>query len=110
MNQNRTAPNPASAETIVRVQTPGSSVHLSQAECWQLYVWLGDGAPFVRNRLRVIRHGGGGAVSLSTAEECRQVLHALANGGRRRSDALTDGLCSLRSALDDGSGQRPAPT
>ena len=110
MNQIRTAPNPASVEAVVRVQTPGASVQLSQAECWQLYVWLGDGAPFVRNRLRVIRHGGGGAVSLSTAEECRQVLHALANGGRRDSDALTDGLCSLKSVLADRSGQRRAAT
>jgi len=103
VNQNRNTLQPASAERVVRVQTPGASVQLSQAECWQLYVWLGDGAPFVRNQLRVIRHGGAGAVSLSNAEECRLVLRALADGGRRGRDALTDGLCSLKSALDNGS-------
>jgi len=91
-------------EVLVRVRNPGPCVRLSQAESWQLYVWLGDTAPFVRHGLRVIRQGGSGAVCLSTAEECRQVQHALSQG-RLADDALSDGLLSLKSVLDESDGQ-----
>jgi hypothetical protein len=90
-----------SGEIVVQVRAPGPFVRLSPAESWQLYVWLGDSAPFVRNRLRVIRQGGSGTVCLSTAEECRHVLRALSEG-RRVGDALTAGLLSLESVLDEG--------
>jgi hypothetical protein len=71
---------------------------LSREECWQLYVWLGGEAPFVRNQLAVARNGGTGAVSISTREEARQVLAALAAGGANEA-SLTGGLCSLQAAL-----------
>jgi hypothetical protein len=98
---------PTGAETVVRVLPPGPSIRLSPEECWQLYVLLGADAPFVRHQLIVIRRGRGGAVSLSRPEERRQVLHALATGGRD-ADALTSGLRSLKTALEEGECQRSA--
>jgi hypothetical protein len=83
---------------VVEVRTPDLCVALSLDECWRLYVLLGDSAPFVRNRLSVIRHGGSGPVSLSTAEERGEVLHAL--GGRGKGP-LSEGLLSLQTALGE---------
>jgi hypothetical protein len=81
---------------VVEVRTPDARVALSVDECWKLYVLLGDRAPFVRNRLSVIRHGGIGDVSLSTREDRAQVLDALDTSG---GDPLSQGLRSLRTAL-----------
>ena len=85
---------------MVDIRTPDLCVELSPDECWQLYVLLGEGAPFVRNQLTVIRHGGTGAVSLSTREERRQVLDALA-AGSLGAGVLSAGLRSLQRALDE---------
>ena len=84
---------------MVDILTRDHCVHLSPDECWRLYVQLGDDAPFVRNRLKVIRHGGGGAVSVSTSEERRQVLNAL-TGVKLGVDA--PGLRALELALAPG--------
>jgi hypothetical protein len=81
---------------VVEVRTPDLTIALSTDECWRLYVLLGDRAPFVRNRLSTIRHGGAGPVSLATQEERAQVLDALQAG---EGDPLSQGLSSLRTAL-----------
>jgi hypothetical protein len=83
---------------VVDIRIADLCVDLSPDECWRLYVLLGDGAPFVRNQLSVIRHGGTGAVSLSTREERRQVLDALA-AGSLGAGVLSTGLRSLQRAL-----------
>jgi hypothetical protein len=85
-------------QVAVSVGVPGAVVHLSKEECWELYVLLGDDAPFVRNRLSVVRHGGTGGVSLTTPSERREVYDRLASrpGGIA---ALTGGLRSLQAAL-----------
>jgi hypothetical protein len=86
---------------LVEVCGADFRVGLSTDECWQLYVWLGTDAPFVRNQLSVIRRGGRPGVSLATAEERRQVLNALANDGRDPNE-LSDGLRLLHTALGEG--------
>ena len=83
---------------MVDVRAFDSRLDLSRRECWLLYVWLGQSAPFVRNQLSVARHGGSSAVWISSAEEARQVLAAIATGGAD-PEALTGGLRSLRTAL-----------
>lgn len=75
-----------------------SNIELSRRECWQLYVWLGQDAPFVRSQLSVARNGGTGAVCISSGEEARQVRAAIATGGADPA-ALTGGLRSLSAAL-----------
>jgi hypothetical protein len=82
---------------VIEVRTPERSVTLSRAESWQLYIWLGEGAPFVRNQLRVLHQGGAGAVSVGTPEECIDVRKALGTHGRK----VTGGLRSLLLALTD---------
>jgi hypothetical protein len=82
---------------VIDVRAPGLNVNLSRDEGWTLLDWLADRAPFVRNQLMVVRHGGSGAVTLSTPEERRDVLDALTTDGR--SKTLTDGLRSLETAL-----------
>jgi hypothetical protein len=82
---------------VVDVRALNSRLDLSRDECWLLYVWLGDKAPFVRNQLSVARNGGSGGVSISTGEEGRQILAAIAASGR--PEELTGGLLSLRAAL-----------
>jgi hypothetical protein len=84
---------------MVDVRGPDFRLALSRDECWQLYVWLGVEAPFVRNQLSVLRHGGSGVVSIATWEEGRQVLTAI-TAGSADQEALTGGLRSLRTALD----------
>ena len=83
---------------MVDVRGGDFRVALSEDECRLLYVWLGVEAPFVRNQLTVVRHGGAGVVSISTREEGRQVLAAIAKGCADPA-ALTDGLRALRTAL-----------
>jgi hypothetical protein len=73
---------------------------LTRNECWQLYVWLGARAPFVRNQLSVARHGGTAAVSISTHEEGRDILAAIAD--RADPSTLTGGLRSLEAVLSTG--------
>ena len=91
---------------MVEIRTPDHCVALSPDECWQLYVMLGDSAPFVRNRLSVIRRGGTGAVSLSTPDEREQVLHVLATDG---DGALSEGLRLLQTVLtEEHASIRPA--
>ena len=85
---------------VVDVRGPDFRLVLSRDECWLLYVWLGGEAPFVRNQLSVLRHGGSGGVSIATREEGRQVLEAIAAGCADR-EALTGGLHSLRTALEE---------
>jgi hypothetical protein len=85
---------------VVEIRTPDLCLELSPDECWRLYVLLGEGAPFVRNQLSVIRHGGTGAVSLSTRQERRQVLDALA-AGSLGAGVLSAGLRSLQRALGE---------
>ena len=82
----------------MKLGTSGALVHLSKAECWELYVSLADDAPFVRHQLTVVRNGGAGGVSLTTPAERRQVLDRLTSrtGG---IDALDGGLRSLEAAL-----------
>jgi hypothetical protein len=87
---------------VVDVRGSDFRLDLSRDECWLLYVWLGEHAPFLRNQLSVVRNGGSGAVSISTHEEGRQVVAALATGG-----ALTGGLRSLMTALGE-SGEEEA--
>ena len=91
----------------VSVGASGAVVHLSKAECWELFVLLEDDAPFVRNQLAVIRHGGAGGVALTTAAERRQVFYRLAshpgNGG-----ALDGGLRLLKAALAASRADRGA--
>lgn len=91
---------------MVDIRIPDLCIDLSPDECWQLYVLLGDRAPFVRHRLKVIRSGGTGTISLSTSEERRQVLDALA-AGDQGTDVLSTGLRSLQTALGtpEGSGR-----
>jgi hypothetical protein len=81
---------------VVEILTRDHRVALSADECWRLYVLLEDDAPFVRYQLSVIRHGGGGPVSVSTSEERRQILDALAAGDL---GADAPGLRSLETAL-----------
>jgi len=93
---------------VIDIRIPGCCVHLSREEGWQLRRWLGERAPFVRNQLMVIQHGGGGAVTLSTPEERREVLDALSTGGHSRN-TLTGGLRSLEAALADLDNRSPRP-
>jgi hypothetical protein len=86
--------------SVVDVRGVDFRLDLSRNECWLLYVWLGEKAPFLRNQLSVVRNGGSAAVSISTHEEGRQVLAALATGGADPA-ALTGGLRSLMTALDE---------
>ena len=83
---------------MVDVRALDCRLDLSRRECWQLYVWLGEDAPFVRNQLSVARNGGSATVCISSREEARQVLTAIAAGSAHH-DALSDGLRSLRIAL-----------
>jgi hypothetical protein len=83
---------------VIDVRISGQSVHLSRDEGWKLQTWLADRAPFVRNQLMVVRHGGSGAVTLQTPEERRDVLDALAGAGRDE-ETLTGGLLALEVAL-----------
>jgi hypothetical protein len=77
---------------------------LTRSECWLLYVWLGERAPFVRNQLSVARNGGSGPVSISTHEEGRHVLAAIA--ACPDPETLTGGLRSLEAALSvNGRGE-----
>jgi hypothetical protein len=85
---------------VVDVRGLDFRLDLSRDECWLLYKWLGDAAPFVRNQLSVMRNGGSGCVSITTREEARQLLAAIATGSAQ-SVALSDGLRSLRTALGD---------
>jgi hypothetical protein len=85
-------------DVVVSLGAAGAVVHLSKKECWELYVLLEDDAPFVRNQLSVVRHGGHGGVSLTSGTERRQVL------GKLRSSAdgfATGGLAALKAALAD---------
>ena len=86
---------------MVAVLIPALRVELSSRECWQLYEWLGEHAPFVRNQLRVIRQGGSGDVKLATREERQEVLQAIEIGCRSLG-SLTGGLRSLKMALTEG--------
>lgn len=99
-------PSSDAGEVVVRT-TPARRVGLSREECWQLYGWLGERAPFVRHRLRVIRSGGTGDVSLITPQERCEVLEAIDIGGRSLS-FLTSGLLSLKLALT-GDNRSAAP-
>ena len=83
---------------MVDVRTLSRQVELSRRECWLLYMWLGQDAPFIRNQLSVVRNGGTAAVRISSREEASQVLAAITAGGADAT-ALTDGLRSLRTAL-----------
>ena len=83
---------------MVAALIPALRVELSARECWQLYEWLGEHAPFVRNQLRVIRQGGGGDVRLATREERQEVLQAIEIGCGSLG-SLTSGLRSLKMAL-----------
>jgi hypothetical protein len=83
---------------MVDVRGSDFRLALSRDECWLLYVWLGVEAPFVRNQLKVVRHGGDDVVSISTREEGRQVLAAIL-AGSADPGGLTAGLRSLRTAL-----------
>ena len=89
-------PTVGGREILVRT-TASSGVRLSLEECSQLYVWLGDSAPFVRNQLHLLRSGSEN-VSLDTSQECRDVLEAIEHGG----SSLTSGLRSLKLALTSG--------
>jgi hypothetical protein len=80
----------------VKVRSKQFCVGLTVEECWQLYVWLGEDAPFVRNQLSVARHGGTRDVALSTAEEHSQVSAAL---GRAGMGSLSEGLRALSLEL-----------
>jgi hypothetical protein len=83
---------------VVDVLALDRRVDLSRQECWLLYVWLGEDAPFVRNQLAVARNGGTRAVCISSHEEASQVLSALATGSSH-AGALSDGLQSLSALL-----------
>jgi hypothetical protein len=83
---------------MVDVRAFDSRLDLSRKECWLLYVWLGQNAPFVRNQLSVVRNGGSATVCISSREEANQVLSAIATGGPDPA-VLTGGLRSLRAAL-----------
>jgi len=85
---------------VVDVRGLDFRLDLSRDECWLLYTWLGDTAPFVRNQLSTMRNGGSAGVAITTREEARQLLAAIATGSAQ-SMALSDGLSSLRSALAD---------
>jgi len=89
---------------VVSLGTVGAVVQLSKKECWELYVLLDDDAPFVRHQLSVVRHGGHGGVSLTSATERRQVLDRLLSSA---GGVATGGLAALREAIaearaDDG--------
>jgi hypothetical protein len=81
------------------VRAFGSRLDLSRSECWLLYVWLGDHAPFIRNQLSVVRNGGSATICISSREEASQVLAAIAASGTDPAQ-LTEGLHSLRAALN----------
>jgi hypothetical protein len=70
---------------------------LTRSECWLLYVWLGERAPFVRNQLAVARKGGKSGVCISTDEEGRDILAAIAASADHST--LSGGLRSLEVAL-----------
>jgi hypothetical protein len=71
------------------------SVQLTPTECRELYILLGEDAPFVRNQLSVIRNGGEIGVTVTTPDEHREVLAAL------RTGRLSDGLRLLKTALSE---------
>jgi hypothetical protein len=83
---------------MVDVRTVNRRVELSRGECWLLYTWLGQDAPFVRSQLSVVRNGGTAAVRISSRVEASEVLAAIATRCAD-PDALTGGLRSLRMAL-----------
>jgi hypothetical protein len=83
---------------MVDVRAFDARLDLSPKECWLLFVWLGRDAPFVRNQLSVARKGGSATVCISSREEARHVLTAIAAGAADPA-ALTGGLRSLRAAL-----------
>jgi hypothetical protein len=89
----RADPKATDGRTVIRVGREGRQIDLSRADCWDLYVLLGDAAPFVRNQLTVIRNGGDGSVLLATTDERQQVLAALL------VETLSPGLESLKLAL-----------
>jgi hypothetical protein len=80
--------------STVRFGSNRAEVQLSPEECWQLYVSLGEEAPFVRNQLSVTRNGGSNPIAVTTARERRHILDVLGRG------PLSDGLHSLRSGLE----------
>jgi len=88
---------------VVDVRALDSRLDLSRKECWLLYEWLGQNAPFVRNQLSVARKGGSATVRISSREEARHVLTAIATGGTDPA-ALTGGLRSLKAALGASGG------
>jgi hypothetical protein len=90
---------------MVEVCTLDQRFALTRSECWLLYVWLGERAPFVRNQLSVARRGGTAAVSISTYEEGCDVLAAIATGADQ--SALTGGLRSLEAALSPSRAGEP---
>jgi hypothetical protein len=83
-------------DVVVSLGAAGTAVHLSKKECWELYVLLDDDAPFVRHQLSVVRHGGHGGVSLTSATERRQVLERLLSSA---GGVGTAGLAALREAI-----------
>jgi hypothetical protein len=92
---------------VVSLGSAGAAVRLSKKECWELYVLLDDDGPFVRHQLAVARHGGHGAVSLTSGTERRQVLDKLLSSA---GGVVTGGLAALRDAIaeagaDDGSDE-----
>ena len=87
---------------MVEIRTADHAVSLSSDESWELFVLLGDAAPFVRNGLSVERRGGAGAVWLSTAEERQQVLQVLVP---YRRGTLSSGLSLLRAALEESTSR-----
>jgi len=90
---NHRQPAPEGHEVAVWT-TVSLRITLSKKECSQLYGLLGDRAPFVRNQLHMTRSGSD-RVSLTTSQECREVLEAIESGG----SSLTNGLLSLKLAL-----------
>jgi hypothetical protein len=82
---------------VVDVYALEQRLALTRSECWLLYVWLGEHAPFVRNQLSVARRGGTAAVSISTLEEGREILAAIT--ARADRSTLSSGLRSLEAAL-----------
>jgi hypothetical protein len=82
---------------MVDVYALDQRLALTPDECWLLYVWLGEHAPFVRNQLSVARKGGKSSISISTHEEGRDILAAIA--ARADGSTLSSGLLSLEAAL-----------
>ena len=90
---------------VIDIRVFDSSIHLSREEGWQLRTQLGDRAPFLRNQLMVAHRGGRGDITLSTQQERREVLAALADGEGK--EPLTLGLRSLEATLMGLEGKRP---